>query len=149
MTSATPSFEVQLYRKARWETSARYDDLPAAEAMAKSLQLSPTRVEGVRIIRETFDARTNRFVTSVVWRWLRGESEQREAARQAKEVEGRVERVLQTTRAARLAAEQERLRRRQAWKPKLPFWFVPFVGAVLAALAGIGGLIGLHSLIYS
>lgn len=148
MTSSAPNFEVQLYRKGRWEIESQYSDPAAAESAAKRLQSGSGRVEGVRVIKETYDPATNRFATTVLSRWLRDEEEQREAARQAKEAESRVESVLHRAREARLAVERERTARRFAWKPKVPFWFWPFVGAVAAALAGIFGLIGLHALLY-
>jgi hypothetical protein len=148
--AAAASFEVQLQRKGRWETLSQHGEFADAETKAKAIQNSPQRVDGVRVVRETFDPDTNRFATSVLFRWVRGEAEQREQQRQATEAETRVQTVLQNARAARLAADRKRLERaKSSWFPALPFWFWPFVGLVAAAVAGIFGLIGLHTLLYS
>jgi signal transduction histidine kinase len=148
MAGSTPSFEVQLYRKGRWETESSYATLPEAESAAKSLQSPGGRVEGVRIVREIFEPTTNRFATAIVSRWHKGEEEQREAARLAKEKNERAETVLARARAARVAAERERLARRGAWIPRAPFWFWPLVGGVASAVVGVGILIALHFLLY-
>jgi hypothetical protein len=144
---SSPSFEVQIYRKGRWETGSAHGSASEAEDIAKSLQ-SKGKIEGVRVVREQFDGNSNRYVTSVLFRWVRGQEEQREAARNAAEKDIRAESVLANARAARLAAEREREARRAARRIKFPFWFWPMIGGVVAALAGISLLIGLRSVLY-
>ena len=138
----SPSFEVQLYKKGRWENHSAHGAQAEAESVAKTLQ-GDRNAEGVRVTRELFDPETNRFASQVIYRYVRGEAERLEQARETQGKADRADSVVRHARATRQAVEREGAGRRRA----LPSWFWPLLG-VLAALAVIGGLIGLRAFLH-
>ncbi|HLY57941.1 MAG TPA: hypothetical protein VKS60_20430 [Stellaceae bacterium] len=136
MTPIEPSFEVQLSRKGRWYADSRHHDQRAAEAAAKALAGADTPIEGVRVTREQFDAKTNRFATTVVFRGMPGELDEPDAARDARNAERRNERARQ--KSAPTSRPQS-----APWRV-LPFRIVLLVAAASAILTALGGFIWLH-----
>jgi hypothetical protein len=123
MTSTTPSFEVQLFRKGQWEPESRYDDPDVAEAAARALLKADSHIEGVRVTREVFDEKTKRFNTTVVFRRMYGELEELDGAREARDAERRAERMRKKAEAARTALIESR-KQRGAWmrNPRFRLW---------------------------
>jgi hypothetical protein len=135
------SYEIQLFKRGKWEFDSYFDDREAAMFDADRLA-ADLRIQGVRVLKENYDQKSNVATCDVIFTRLRKESGPGDRRKSVKKTARSNSKATSSPDAARRPARQKKVQKKSGSPVKalVAFALIVLVGGVVTLL-GLGGFL--------